>query len=70
VHHITLDNTAWICKQLKKGSRIMMTLSPAANLYWQKNYGAAKDVSQQTLLDTLLHELRIYPDSYFSVPVM
>jgi len=70
VRHITLDNTAWICKQLKKGSRIMMTISPAANLYWEKNYGAAKDVSQQTLLDTLLHELRFYPASYFSVPVM
>lgn len=70
VHHITLDNTPWICKQLKKGSRLVMTISPASNLYWQKNYGAAKDVSEQTLLDALRHELRIYPDSHFSVPVM
>ncbi|WP_149698851.1 CocE/NonD family hydrolase [Chitinophaga sp. CF418] len=70
VHHITLDNTPWICKQLKKGSRIVMTISPASNLYWEKNYGAAKDVSQQTLLDTLLHELKFYPESYFSIPVM
>jgi putative CocE/NonD family hydrolase len=70
VYHISLDDTPWICKQIKKGSKILMTISPASNLYWQKNYGAAKDVSQQTLLDALLHELRIYPGSHFNVPVM
>jgi len=70
VHHIVLDGAQWMCKQIKKGSRIALTVSPAANLYWQKNYGAAKDVSQQTLLDALLHELRFYPESRFNVPVM
>ncbi|ACU61097.1 CocE/NonD family hydrolase [Chitinophaga pinensis] len=68
--HISLENPAWMCKQLKKGSRIVMTISPAANLYWQKNYGAAKDVSQQTLLDALMHEIHFYPESHISIPVM
>lgn len=70
IYHITLKEGAWMCKQIRKGSRIVMTISPAANLYWQKNYGAAKDVSQQTLLDALMHELRFYPESHINIPVM
>lgn len=70
VYHITLNNASWMCKQIKKGSCIVMTISPASNIYWQKNYGAAKDVSEQTLLDALLHELRFYPESSFSLPLM
>lgn len=70
VHHITLKEGAWMCKQIKKGSRIVMTISPASNIYWQKNYGAAKDVSQQTLLDALMHELHFYPESHINIPVM
>jgi putative CocE/NonD family hydrolase len=69
-YHISLTDAAWICKQIRQGSRIVMTISPASNLYWQKNYGAAKDVSQQTSLDALMHELRFYPESHINIPVM
>ncbi|MBW8688246.1 CocE/NonD family hydrolase [Chitinophaga rhizophila] len=70
IYEVSLKESAWICKQIRKGSRIVMTISPASNIAWQKNYGAAKDVSQQTLLDALMHELHFYPESRINIPVM
>lgn len=69
-YHITLTETQWISKLVKKGSRLLFTISPVANVFWQKNYGSSKDVSVQTLQDAMQCELKFYPESYISIPVM
>lgn len=74
IYQVNLDNGYWMSKQLNKGSRLVMTLSPLADIQWEKNYGSGKDVSTETKQDGRPALLKIYINKKFpsniKVPAM
>ncbi len=74
VYHINLNNGWWMCKQIKKGSKLVMTVSPSSDTDFQKNYGSGKDVSTETLKDGRPIIFKIYTGdkflSHINIPVM
>ena len=48
---INLNHTFITCKQLQKGSRVVLLLGINKNPDWQINYGTGKDVSDETMKD-------------------
>ena len=65
IYQVNLDNAYWMSKQLNKGSRLVMTLSPLADMQWEKNYGSGKDVSTETKQDGRPALLKIYINKKF-----
>ncbi len=74
IYHVTLNNAYWMAKQMKKGSRLIMTVSPLADKGWEKNYGSGKNVSTETIQDGRPVELKIYTGKKYpaniKVPIM
>jgi putative CocE/NonD family hydrolase len=74
IYHIKSKNGFWISRRLPKGSKLVMTISPLTDRFWQKNYGGAGDVSKQTKKDAGVIALTIYAGKNFSsrikLPVM
>ncbi len=74
VYHINLNDGWWMCKQIKKGSKLLMTVSPLSATDWQKNYGSGKDVSTETIKDGRPIIFKIYTGdkflSHINIPVM
>ncbi len=66
VYHINLNNGWWMCKQVKKGSKLVMTVSPLSDTDWQKNYGSGKEVSTETIKDGRPVVFKIYTGNKFS----
>jgi putative CocE/NonD family hydrolase len=58
------------CKQLSKGSRLVITVGVSKSPDWQINYGTGKDVSDETIADAKEPlELKWFGDSFIKVPV-
>jgi hypothetical protein len=58
------------CKQLSKGSRLVITVGISKSPDWQINYGTGKDVSDETIADAKEPlELKWFGDSFIKVPV-
>jgi putative CocE/NonD family hydrolase len=74
VYSFVFDNSYWMCKQIKAGSRLLMTVSPLTNLRDQKNYSDKKAVSEQSHSDSKQVFIKIHNDilyeSYIDVPVL
>jgi putative CocE/NonD family hydrolase len=49
--HITIDDTFITCRQLQKGSRIVVMIGVNKNPSWEINYGTGGDVSRETIKD-------------------
>lgn len=71
IERVTIVNTRFTCKQLQKGSRIVIVLGVNKNPNWQINYGTGKDVSDETINDAAI-PLRIkwYNNSCVKIPIL
>ena len=67
---ISFDRTRMVCRQLSKGSRLLVVLNVNKNAYAQVNYGTGKDVSDETIEDAKDSlEIKWYNDSVIKIPV-
>jgi hypothetical protein len=59
------------CRQLQKGSRIVITLGVNKSADWEINYGTGKDVSEESIKDaTEPLDVQWFNSSTFVVPVL
>jgi predicted acyl esterase len=67
---ISFDRTRMVCRQLSKGSRLLVVLNINKNADAQVNYGTGKDVSDEDIEDSKIPlEIKWYNDSIIKVPV-
>ncbi|MFI5185907.1 MAG: CocE/NonD family hydrolase [Chitinophagales bacterium] len=67
---IPLGYSFMTCKQLHKGSRLVVVLGINKNSGWQINYGTGKDISDETINDAKQPlEIKWFADSYIKVPI-
>ncbi|MEY3369121.1 MAG: hypothetical protein RI973_2276, partial [Bacteroidota bacterium] len=71
VETVNLTNTFAVCKQLQKGSRLVVVLGVNKSPDWQLNYGTGKDVSDESITDARepLH-IEWHANSRISIPVL
>jgi uncharacterized protein len=68
---IPMTNNFMACRQLQKGSRIVILLGINKSPDWQINYGTGKDVSDETIEDAAEPlQLKWFTDSRIVVPVL
>jgi uncharacterized protein len=70
VESISFDRTRMVCRQLSKGSRLLVVLDINKNSSAQVNFGTGKDVSDETIEDGKVPlQIRWYNDSIIRIPV-
>lgn len=68
--NILFENNFMACKQLQKGSSIVILLGINKSQSWQINYGTGKDVSDESILDAEIPlEIEWTGNSYFAIPI-
>jgi uncharacterized protein len=71
IETIELNETFVTCKQLEKGSRIVVVVGVNKNPNWQVNYGSGKDVSEETIEDAAIPlEVNWFNSSSISIPIL
>jgi hypothetical protein len=71
VQTIEMKHTYITCRQLQKGSRIVIVFGINKNPQWQVNYGTGKDVSDETIKDALIPmQIKWYNSSYINIPIL
>ncbi|MEN2401566.1 CocE/NonD family hydrolase [Flavobacterium sp. MC2016-06] len=70
IESIPFSNTHLVSKQLRKGSRLLITLNVNKNPFSELNYGTGKVVTEETIKDAK-EPLRIkwYNDSFVKIPI-
>ncbi|HRG17621.1 MAG TPA: CocE/NonD family hydrolase [Flavobacterium lutivivi] len=67
---IILENNFMACKQLQKGSKIVILLGINKSQSWQINYGTGKDVSDETIKDAEIPlEIEWTGNTNFVIPI-
>jgi len=67
---ISFDRTRMVCRQLSKGSRLLVVLDINKNSSAQVNFGTGKDVSDETIEDGKVPlQIKWYNDSVIKIPV-
>ncbi len=67
---IPFARTPLVCRQLSKGSRLLLLLTVNKNAFAQVNYGTGKDVSDESVADAKEPlKVRWYSDSFVKVPI-
>jgi putative CocE/NonD family hydrolase len=62
--------TPLVCRQLSRGSRLLLLVTVNKNAFAQVNYGTGKDVSDESVADAQEPlEVRWYTDSFVRVPI-
>lgn len=74
IYSIPLNDAAWMSKRLEAGSKLLLCISSAANMYFEKNYHGAGPVAGQNAAEAAPVELKVhtsrkYPSS-ISLPVL
>jgi putative CocE/NonD family hydrolase len=70
IETIPVNYSYMTCKQLVKGSRLVVVLGINKDSGWQINYGTGKDVSDETIDDAKPPlQIKWFADSYIKVPV-
>jgi predicted acyl esterase len=70
IETISFDRTRMVCRQLSKGSRLLIVLNVNKNADAQVNYGTGKDVSDETIEDAKEPlQIKWYNDSIIKIPV-
>jgi predicted acyl esterase len=70
VESISFDRSRMVCRQLSKGSRLLVVLNINKNSSAQINYGTGKDVSDETIHDAATPlQIKWYNDSIIKIPV-
>jgi putative CocE/NonD family hydrolase len=59
----TFDTFTWMARRIAKGSRLRLVVAPGNSIYAQKNYNAAKPVSEQTLADAQTVTVKLLHDA-------
>ena len=54
IESISFDRTRMVCRQLSKGSRLLVVLNINKNADAQVNYGTGKDVRDETMEDATI----------------
>lgn len=68
---IEMKQTFITCRQLEKGSRIVVVMGVNKNSQWQINYGTGKDVSDETIEDAQIPmQIKWYNSSFISIPIL
>ena len=71
IETIDMVNNHITCRQLQKGSRIVVVMGINKNPNWQINYGSGKDVSDETMKDaTEPIKIKWYNNSCIKIPVL
>jgi hypothetical protein len=71
IETVSMVNTYITCRQLEKGSRIVVLLGANKSPEWQVNYGTGKDVSEESMDDGAIPLLiKWYNTSYIQFPVL
>lgn len=71
IETITMNRNYITCKQLEKGSKVIIAIGVHKNPNWQVNYGSGKDVSDETMEDAKIPlEVKWYNDSSIVIPVL
>ena len=67
---IRFARTPLVCRQLSKGSRLLVLVTVNKNDRAQINYGSGKDVSDESLADAKASlSVRWFNDSFVRVPI-
>jgi len=70
IESISFDRTRMVCRQLSKGSRLLVVLDINKNAGAQINYGTGKDVSDENIEDGKIPlQIKWYNDSVIKIPV-
>ncbi|PWT74570.1 MAG: hydrolase [Bacteroidetes bacterium] len=70
IETVPINNSFFISRKIKAGSRLLLVLSVLKNPQWQINYGSGKDVSDETIADAKEPlEIKWYNSSVIKVPV-
>ncbi len=70
IESISFDRTRMVCRQLSKGSRLLVVLNINKNADAQVNYGTGKDVSDETIQDAKIPlQIKWFNDSIIKIPV-
>ena len=70
IETIPFSNTRVVSKQLRKGSRLLITLNVNKNAFSELNYGTGKVVSDETIKDAKEPlKVKWYNDSFVKIPV-
>jgi len=70
IESILFDRTRMVCRQLSKGSRLLVVLDINKNSGAQVNLGTGKDVSDETSDDGKVPlQIKWYNDSIIKIPV-
>ena len=71
VHTIEMNRTYITCRQIQKGSRIIVVIGVNNNPQWQINYGTGKDVSDETIKDAAIPmQIKWYNNSCIKIPIL
>ncbi|RED23415.1 hypothetical protein BD847_2468 [Flavobacterium cutihirudinis] len=70
IESFTFSNTHLVSKQLRKGSRLLITLNVNKNAFSELNYGTGKEVSEETIKDAKEPlKIKWYNDSFVKIPI-
>jgi predicted acyl esterase len=70
VESIPFAKTRMVCRQLRKGSRLLVTLNINKNRFAQINYGTGKDVSDEDIGDAKVPlQIEWQTDSFVKIPI-
>lgn len=71
MENVQLTRTFITCRQLQKGSRIVVMIGVNKNPSWEINYGTGKDVSNETMKDAAEPmKIKWYNSSYVKLPIL
>lgn len=71
IETINITNTYITCKQMRKGSRIVIVMGINKNTNWQINYGTGKDVSVESIADANVPiNIKWYNNTCIKLPVL
>jgi putative CocE/NonD family hydrolase len=59
----SFDTFMWTARRIPRGSRLRLVVAPGNSIYAQKNFNAAKPVSEQTLADARVATVRLLHDA-------
>lgn len=70
IETIPFSNTRLVSKQLRKGSRLLITLNVNKNAFSELNYGTGKAVADETIKDAKEPlKIKWYNDSFVKIPI-
>jgi len=68
--HLPLERNFIACRQLQKGSRIVIALGVNKSADWEINYGTGKDVREESIKDAGEPlDIQWFTSSMFVVPI-